>query len=43
VHVDIAGPATADKEWGAIPKGGTGFGVATIIQFLRGLADRGPR
>jgi leucyl aminopeptidase len=34
VHVDIAGPASADKESGHIPKGGTGFGVATIVEFL---------
>ncbi|MBI4509632.1 MAG: leucyl aminopeptidase [Deltaproteobacteria bacterium] len=34
VHVDIAGPAHTDKEFGAIPKGGTGFGVATIVEYL---------
>jgi len=34
VHVDIAGPASADKEMGHIPKGGTGFGVATIVEYL---------
>jgi leucyl aminopeptidase len=34
VHVDIAGPASADKEWGAIPVGGTGFAVATIVEYL---------
>ena len=34
VHVDIAGPASADKEYGAIPKGGTGFAVATIVEYL---------
>jgi leucyl aminopeptidase len=38
VHVDIAGPATTDKEWGCFGKGGTGFGVASIIQYLRGLS-----
>lgn len=34
IHVDIAGPASADKEYGAVPKGGTGFAVATIVEFL---------
>jgi len=34
VHVDIAGPASADKEWGSIPVGGTGFAVATILEYL---------
>lgn len=37
-HVDIAGPSSADKEWGATPKGGTGFGVATIFEYLRKLS-----
>ncbi|HZS40110.1 MAG TPA: leucyl aminopeptidase [Polyangia bacterium] len=36
VHVDIAGPASADKESGHIAKGGTGFGVATIVEYLAG-------
>jgi leucyl aminopeptidase len=34
VHVDIAGPSSADKEYGAVPKGGTGFAVQTIVEFL---------
>jgi leucyl aminopeptidase len=34
VHVDIAGPASADKESGHVAKGGTGFGVATIVEYL---------
>lgn len=38
VHVDIAGPATADKEAGHVSKGGTGFAVATILAHLRRLA-----
>ncbi len=33
VHVDLAGPASTDKESGHIPKGGTGFGVATIVEL----------
>ncbi len=38
VHTDIAGPASADKEYGHIPKGGTGFAVATILEYLRKVA-----
>ncbi len=34
VHVDLAGPAAADKDAGYIAKGGTGFGVATIVEYL---------
>jgi leucyl aminopeptidase len=33
VHVDIAGPASVNRAYGAIPRGGTGFGVATIIEY----------
>jgi leucyl aminopeptidase len=36
VHVDIAGPASTDKEFGHVGKGGTGFGVATIVEYLAG-------
>lgn len=42
VHVDLAGPASTDKELGHVSKGGTGFGVATILQFLSGLASTQP-
>jgi leucyl aminopeptidase len=35
VHVDIAGPASASKEFGHVGKGGTGFAVASILEFLR--------
>jgi leucyl aminopeptidase len=38
VHVDLAGPATTSKEWGCFGKGATGFGVASILEYLRGLA-----
>ena len=38
VHVDIAGPATADKEWGVFGKGATGFGVSSIIEYLRRIS-----
>ncbi|HET6151235.1 MAG TPA: leucyl aminopeptidase [Polyangia bacterium] len=39
VHVDLAGPASTDKELGHVAKGGTGFGVATIVQFVRSLSS----
>ena len=35
-HLDIAGPAFAEKSEGHITKGGTGFGVATLIELLEG-------
>jgi len=31
VHLDIAGPARADKAYAWFPKGGTGFGTRTLI------------
>jgi leucyl aminopeptidase len=34
VHVDIAGPATSNKELGAISSGGVGFAVSTMIEYL---------
>ncbi len=34
VHVDLAGPAATDKEFAHIVKGATGFGVATIVEYL---------
>src|SRR5258706_1878075 len=36
-HLDIAGPAFAEKEMALSPKGGTGFGVRTLIRFLTTL------
>lgn len=36
-HIDIAGPAWSDKESGHLTKGGTGFGVATLINYLEQL------
>jgi leucyl aminopeptidase len=39
VHTDLAGPAAADKESGFIAKGGTGFAVATIVEYLAGRAN----
>jgi leucyl aminopeptidase len=35
VHVDIAGPSSAGKEYGHIAKGGTGFAAGAILEFLR--------
>jgi leucyl aminopeptidase len=35
VHLDIAGPAFLDAEDGEHPKGGTGFGVRTLIELAR--------
>jgi leucyl aminopeptidase len=34
VHLDIAGPAFAEKPTGTSSKGGTGFGVRTILNLL---------
>jgi leucyl aminopeptidase len=36
VHVDIAGPASASREQGSTSRGGVGFGVATVLEYLRG-------
>jgi len=34
-HMDIAGPAFGDKEYSYIKRGGTGFGVRTLIRYLQ--------
>jgi leucyl aminopeptidase len=36
-HLDIAGPAFAEKDLPYTPKGGTGFGIRTLVNFLTGL------
>ena len=36
-HLDIAGPAFAEKDLPWTPKGGTGFGVRTLVSFLTSL------
>ncbi len=36
-HLDIAGPAMAQKPWLWHPKGATGFGVATVVEWLKSL------
>jgi len=37
-HLDIAGPAFADKDLPYMPKGGTGFGVRTLLRWIDELA-----
>ena len=34
VHLDIAGPAMSAKDEGVLTKGGTGVGVATLVELL---------
>jgi leucyl aminopeptidase len=36
VHVDIAGPASVSGARPAVPRGGTGFAAASIIEYLTG-------
>jgi len=36
-HFDIAGPAFVEKEWGYNPYGASGFGVDTILTYLKSL------
>ena len=38
-HLDIAGPAWLDEPYDDSPKGGTGFGVRTLIALIDGWAD----
>jgi len=40
-HLDIAGPARSDDDEGYLSKGGTGFGVRTILELVTGF--RPPR
>lgn len=35
-HLDIAGPVLSVKDVGYLPKGGTGFGVRTLVEFVCG-------
>jgi leucyl aminopeptidase len=37
VHLDIAGPARSEKASGYVAKGGTAFGLMTLLSFLRAL------
>jgi leucyl aminopeptidase len=34
-HLDIAGPSHTGKEQGYVAKGGTGFAVRTLVEFVR--------
>jgi leucyl aminopeptidase len=36
-HFDIAGPARSDADSGENPKGGTGYGVRLLIDWLAAL------
>jgi leucyl aminopeptidase len=38
IHLDIAGPAFQSGQHGVSPKGGTGFGVRTAVEFIRSYA-----
>jgi len=38
VHLDIAGPARSDEDSGILAKGGTGFGVRTLLELLENYA-----
>jgi leucyl aminopeptidase len=38
IHLDIAGPAYYENGYGYAPKGATGHGVRTLLQFLRSLS-----
>ncbi|MFM7388968.1 MAG: leucyl aminopeptidase family protein, partial [Bacteroidota bacterium] len=34
IHLDVAGPTWLDQKSGYLPKGGTGFGVRLLLEFL---------
>ena len=36
-HLDIAGPARSDEDEGYLQKGGTGFGVRTLVEAVMGF------
>jgi leucyl aminopeptidase len=38
-HLDIAGPSHATKERGYVAKGGTGFGIRTLVEFVRAFGE----
>ena len=37
LHIDIAGPAYVEKEWGVNPHGASGIGVRSCVEFLSSL------
>jgi leucyl aminopeptidase len=42
VHLDIAGPARCESDEAYLTKGGTGFGVRTLLELLATFARPGP-
>ena len=39
-HLDIAGPAwNTGSPWGHVPSGATGYGIATLVEYVRALAE----
>ncbi len=39
LHIDIAGPAYVEKEWGVNPYGASGIGVRSCVAFLSTLCE----
>ncbi len=39
-HLDIAGPAFGNAASGHVTAGGTGYGVSTLVELARGLAEK---
>jgi len=39
IHIDIAGPAFVEKQWGYNPHGASGAGVRMAVEFIKGLED----
>jgi leucyl aminopeptidase len=39
-HLDIAGPARADRDEHEVTRGGTGFGARLLVRWLEGLTPR---
>jgi leucyl aminopeptidase len=37
-HLDMSGPAWSDKADGELARGGTGWGVRTLVRWLEGVA-----
>jgi leucyl aminopeptidase len=40
VHLDVAGPARADKAESYVSEGGTGFGVRTLVELAREMSTK---
>ncbi|CAM00362.1 leucyl aminopeptidase [Saccharopolyspora erythraea NRRL 2338] len=40
-HLDIAGPARADKNYAEVVAGGTGFAARSLVEFVASLAEQG--